>query len=257
MQKFKKVQKSNQLNQANFSDFSLSAYRVILHLIAELRKYDGLGNQLQLPIVNRECTLSAQEFTKEFPSVDSQAYNILKEAVDKLLKTTFHLKMDNGILKINVCSQAYYVEKEGRIDVRFTEEIMPHLATLSNNFTMYNLKEIAGFNSIYTTRLYELLMQFKTTGQYIATIEKLRYIFGCFDILSKYSDFKKRTIQHAVNEINSQYEMFLTFEEEKIGRKVEKVIFNFKKTLVHSAYDPIKNKMRTQLTRPKRKSIQN
>ncbi len=253
VKKVQKIQKSNQLNQANFSDFSLSAYRVILNLIAQLKKHDGDGNQLELPIINRECTLSAEAFSEEFPGVGQQhAYEILKDATEKLLKTIFQVKTDKGILKINVCSQAHYIEKEGRIDIRFTEEIMPHLAELGSNFTMYNLKEIAGFNSIYTTRLYELLMQFKTTGQYITTVDNLRYIFGCTNIFSRYNDFKKRTVNHAVNEINSQYEIHLSYEEIKKGKKVDKIIFYFKKTLIHLTYDPVKKKNRTQLIRPKK-----
>lgn len=253
LKKLKKVHKSNELNQANFSEFSLSCYRVLLNLISQIQQRDLLGNQISLPIINRECTLSANEYATEFKLTGNTAYEILKEATDKLMNTTFSMKTDKGILKINVCSQAHYVEKEGRIDIRFTEEIMPHLAELGKNFTMYNLKEISEFNSIYTTRLYELIMQFKTTGILEMSLDNLRYRLGCANIFSKYNDFKKRTIDHAVNEINSQYELNLNYKEIKVGRKIDKIVFTFKKTLMHLAYDPVKQKMRTQLTRPKSK----
>lgn len=249
--KLKKVQKSNELNQANFSEFSLTCYRVLLNLISNIQQRDYQGNQIPLPVITRECTLSAKEYAEEFNLSGNTAYAILKESTDKLMKTLFTTKTDIGILKINVCSQVHYVEKEGRIDIRFTEEIMPHLAELSKNFTMYNLKDISKFNSIYTTRIYELLMQFKTTGVFETSIENLRHSLGCKDIFSKYNDFKKRVIAHAVNEINSHYKLDLKFEEIKQGRKIEKVIFRFKKTLMHLAYDPVKQKLRTQLTPPK------
>lgn len=248
----KKIQKSNELNQANFSDFSLSCYRVLLNLISQIQRNDNLG-QLQLPVVNRECTLSAKDYAKEFKLAGNTAYEVLKSATDKLMKTNFSMKTDRGILKINVCSQAHYIEKEGRVDIRFTEEIMPHLAELSKNFTMYNLKEISGFDSIYTTRLYELIMQFKTTGIIDISIEKLRFILGCVDTLKQYTHLKQRAIEHAVIEINSQYTIGLSYKEIKNGRKIERVIFSFKPTLIHLAYDPVKKKMRTQLTKPKRK----
>jgi plasmid replication initiation protein len=159
---------------------------------------------------------------------------------------------DKGILKINVCSQAHYVEKEGRIDIRFTEEIMPHLTELGKNFTVYNLKEISKFSSIYTTRLYELLMQFKTTGTLNISVEDFRYKVGCVNIFKRYNDLKKRTIDHAVKEINLHYEINLTYLEEKSGRKISRLIFKFKPTLAHLVYDPVKKKMRTQLTKPKK-----
>lgn len=250
--KLNKVQKSNQLNQANFSDFSLSCYRVLLNLISQIQRNDNNGNQLQLPVVARECTLSAKDYSEEFNLAGNTAYEILKEATDKLMKTSFSLKTDRGILKINVCSQTHYVEKEGRIDIRFTEEIMPHLAELGQNFTMYNLKEVSQFSSIYTTRLYELLMQFKTTGIVDISIENLRFRLGCVSTLKQYTHLRQRAIDHAVQEINSQYEMNLNYSEIKVGRKVGRLIFKFKPTLVHLAYDPVKKKMRSQLTRPKK-----
>ena len=243
------------MNQANFSDFSLSCYRVLLNLISQIQRHDAEGSQLSLPVVSRMCSLSASEYAKEFPSVANRAYEILKEATDKLLKTTFTTRSIRGnVLKINVCAQAEYIDSEGRIDIRFTEEIMPHLAELGEKFTMYNLNEIAGFGSIYTTRLYELLMQFKTTGELRISVADLRFRLGCADVLSRYNDFKKKTFAHAVNEINSQWTLDVKYEEVKTGRTVTDLIFNFKQTFTRKAYDPVKKKMRTQLTRPRRKT---
>jgi hypothetical protein len=47
-----------------------------------------------------------------------------------------------------------------------------------------------------------------------------------------------------------------TFTEIKKGRAVEKLEFSFKKTLKNQVYDPVKKKIRTQLTRPKRKKME-
>lgn len=252
--KLTKVQKSNEMNQANFSDFSLSCYRVLLNLISQIQRHDAEGNQLSLPVINRMCSLSASEYAKEFPSVANRAYEVLKEATDKLMKTSFAIKTDTGTLKINVCAQAHYIEKEGRIDIEFTPNIMPHLAELGEKFTMYNLNEIAGFGSIYTTRLYELLMQFKTTGALKITVVDLRFKLGCINVLARYNHFKDKAIDHAINEINSQWTLDIKYKEIKTGRTVTDLIFTFKPTFTHKAFDPIKKKMRTQLTRPRRKT---
>ena len=249
IKKITKVQKSNEMNQANFSDFSLSCYRVLLNLISQIQRHGAEGNQLSLPVVSRMCSLSASAYAEEFPSVANRAYEILKDATDKLMKTNFSIKTDKGVLKINVCAQAHYVENEGRIDIEFTPNIMPHLAELGEKFTMYNLNEIAGFGSIYTTRFYELLMQFKTTGELRISIADLRFKLGCTDVLSRYNDFKKKTFAHAVNEINSQWTLDVKYEEIKTGKTVTDLIFTFKPTFTRKAYDPIRKRMRTQLTR--------
>jgi plasmid replication initiation protein len=131
---------------------------------------------------------------------------------------------------------------------------MPHLAELGEKFTMYNLNEIAGFGSIYTTRLYELLMQFKTTGELKISVADLRFKLGCTEVFSRYNNFKQFAIQHAVDEINSQWTLDVKYNEIKTGRTVTNLIFTFKPTFTRKAYDPVKKKMRTQLTRPRRKT---
>ena len=256
-QKLAKVFKSNDLNQSNFGDFGLSAYRVFLNLITKIQRYDKNNELVTNDIVNREYSLSATEYAKEFNIPRNTAYNILKEVIDKLLKTSLSLPVELGLLKINVCSQALYIKDKGQINVRFTEEIMPHLAEIKNRFTMYNLCEVSGFNSIYTTRFYELLMQYKTTGILSISVSKLREVLGCINNYKLYNDFKRHGFGHAVKEINSQYEIGITFEEIKKGRAVEKLEFSFKKTIKNQVYDPVKKKTRTQLTRPKRKTSKN
>lgn len=255
-EKSKKVQKSNDLNQANFSDFSLSCYRVLLNLITKIQRHDVNGELISANLVSRTCSLSVSEYAKEFHLDGNTAYAILKEATDKLMKTSFSIQKDFGIRKINVCSQADYRKSQGIIDIRFTEEIMPHLAELTSNFTMYNLNEIAGFGSIYTTRLYELIMQFKTTGKIEITVKDLRFKLGCVDKFKQYYDFKKFTFAHAIEEINRQWTLSIQCEEIKTGKTVTDLIFTFKPTFTRKAYDPVRQKMRTQLTKPKRKPKQ-
>jgi plasmid replication initiation protein len=118
---------------------------------------------------------------------------------------------------------------------------------------MYNLNDLAGFDSIYTTRLYELLMQFKQTGELKNTVADLRFALGCVAKFKLYADFKRFTIQHAVDEINSQWTLNLEYKEIKTGRTVTDLIFTFNKTFSQKIYDPATKKMRTQLTKPRRK----
>lgn len=251
--KLSKVTKSNDINQANFSDFSLSSYRVFLNLLTKLQHYDKDKNLIPLSLASRNCSLSASEYAEEFNIPQNKAYGILKTAVDHLLKTSYSIPFENGnIMKINICSQAYYRKNEGQIDVRFTEEIMPHLAGLSDKFTMYHLNDIAGFESIYTTRLWELLMQWQGVGELSITIEELRFALGCVAKFKLYADFKRKAFEHAVNEINSQYAINLTFEEVKTGKAVTSLIFRFKAVQQGQFYDVYQQKMRTKFSQYKK-----
>jgi plasmid replication initiation protein len=98
---------------------------------------------------------------------------------------------------------------------------------------LYNLKEVANFGSLYTTRLYELIQEFKETGWLLKSVEQLRDIFAIGHKFKTYNNFKQKTFAHACKEINDNYDIDLRFEEEKKGRKVVGVKFFFKKTLVH------------------------
>jgi plasmid replication initiation protein len=140
----------------------------------------------------------------------------------------------NEVWEINICSTAKYNKKEGRITVKFTDDIMPYLAQVRKRFVLYNLKEIANFGSLYTTRLYELIQEFKETGWMLKSIDQLRKVFAIGNNKFKlYGNFKAKILNHACKEINDNYDMDLRFEEEKEGRRVVAVKFFFKKTLVH------------------------
>ena len=162
--------------------------------------------------------------------------------------------MPDGILKINVCSQSYYREKSGTIDIEFTPNIMPHIAGLSEKFTMFKLNDIAGLDSIYSTRLYELLMQWKTVGELELTIQELRFSLGCVNKFNLYNDFKRFAFGHAVNEINSKFDINLSFKEIKTGREITDVAFKFKAIQRQEFYDVYQQQMRTKVSSFKKKT---
>lgn len=258
--KFSKVYKSNDLNQSSFSGYNLSVYRVLLNIISKIkhRNFNKISDQESLK--NREYSLSAAEYSEEFKISKDAAYLAMHQAVKKLMETcvSFPVKRNEkeGILTVNVCESAFYEKNSGKINIKFTESIMPHLVQLNNKFTMYNLSEISGLNSIYSTRLYELLMQHKTTGKLVISVEKLRYSLDCINTHKLYADFKRSGFGHAVNEINSKYDINIKFNEIKEGRSVDRIEFTFKKTEIDQVYDPVTKKVRNQLTRPKKKKIE-
>lgn len=230
-----KVFKNKKLNTANFGNFTHNDYQIFLHLVSKIGGVDECGKYLQPEHLQREHTLTAKEFSEVFNANVDNSYKVLRKAVDKLMKTDIKIENpeDKGVVRINVCSKAEYNKNEGRISIKFTDDIMPYLAQVRKKFVLYNLKEIANFSSLYTTRLYELIQEFQETGWLLKSVDQLRQIFAVGDKLSLYADLKKKTFNHACQEINNNYDMNLRFEEIKEGRKVVAVKFLFKKTLVH------------------------
>ncbi|MBX9837107.1 MAG: replication initiation protein [Silvanigrellaceae bacterium] len=233
--KTSKVFKNKKLNTANFGNFTHNDYQIFLHLVSKIGGVDECGKYLQSEHLQREHILTAKEFSEVFNANVDNSYKVLRKAVDKLMKTDIKIEKpeDKGVVRINVCSKAEYNKNEGRISIKFTDDIMPYLAQVRKKFVLYNLKEIANFSSLYTTRLYELIQEFQETGWVLKSVDQLRQIFAVGDKLSLYADLKKKTFNHACQEINNNYDMNLRFEEIKEGRKVVAVKFFFKKTLVH------------------------
>lgn len=253
-----KIYKDNRLNNANFGDFTHSDYRIFLHLISKLGGIDEYGKYLQPEQLQREHVLTANEYSKIFNMDIHNSYGFLKQAVDKLVKTDIRIERveGRGYRRINVCSQAEYNVDCGSIKIRFTDDIMPYLAQVKQRFMLYNLKEVSGFHSLYTTRLYELIQEFKGTGCIKRSVEQLREIFAVGDKLKEYKDFKKRTFEHACKEINKIYDYGLTFEEFKKGRKVVAIEFIFKKTTVQRVINPKTGVPNNIYTKPKRHTTQ-
>jgi plasmid replication initiation protein len=230
-----KIYKDNKLNNANFGEFTHNDYQVFLHLVSKIGGVDEEGRYLQPEQLQREHVLTAKEFSEVFNTNIHHSYRLLNKACRKLMKIDLTLARNESteLWQINVCSTAKYNKKEGRITIKFTDDIMPYLSQVHQKFVLYNLKEIANFNSIYTTRLYELIQQFKETGYMIKSVTQLRESFAVGTKFKAYKDFKKRTFDHACKEINNNYEMNLGYEEIKEGRKVVAIKFVFKKTKIH------------------------
>ena len=248
-----KVYKSKKLNNANFGDFTLNDHQVLLYLISKMGGVDEFGKYLQPEQLQKDHVLTSKEFCEIFNTGLSNSYKILRKACKKLMKTSIVLENfeSTELREINICAEATYKKKEGMIEVKFTDSIMPFLAQTKRRFVLYNLKEIANFGSLYTTRLYELIQEFKETGWMLRSIDQLRCIFAVGNKLKSYKDFKQNTFAHACQEINDNYNMDLRFEEIKEGRKVVAVKFFFKQVKVLQVLNPKTGLTSNVYTKPK------
>lgn len=253
-----KVYKNKKLNNANFGTYNLNDYQVFLQLVSKLGKVDINGTYQQPQDLEREHTLTAKEFSQAFGIDLNTAYGVLKRASHKLARTAITLQKPElfQIWDIPVCQNSVYNTKEGSLTIKFNEDIMPYLAQVKQKFVLYNLKEVANFGSLYSTRLYELIQEFKDTGYIIKSVAQLREVFAVGKKFADYHDFKRKTFAHAVDEINAQYEMNLRFNELKEGRKVVSIRFEFTASHKTQTYNPTTKHLVNITVKPKRKKNQ-
>ena len=57
-----------------------------------------------------------------------------------------------------------YVENEALVRFRFSDDVIPLITQLEQQFTSYELEQVSSLTSVYAIRLYELLVAWRSTG---------------------------------------------------------------------------------------------
>ena len=93
-------------------------------------------------------------------------------------------------------------------------------------YTPLNLNVLLGLNNFYAQRIYELLRLWSGKKESINyTVDYLRECFNLGDKYPRYNNFKERVIDPALEALNSTEKFKITYEELKLGRKVDSITF--------------------------------
>lgn len=155
------VVKDNALIEASYK-LSLVEQRLILMAIVEMRKPLDYQNK------PREIVISASDYARHFDTHINTAYQALQDATKDLMarQFTFIDIVDGKKIKKTSrwVSEIGYGVNEAVVTMKFAPAIMPLISELERRFTSYSLDRIASLNSAYAVRLYELLIQWRSTG---------------------------------------------------------------------------------------------
>ena len=222
------VSKSNTLIEASYT-LNLVAQRLIVLAIIKAR------NQGELSKVGGIHRITAIEYRAYFGCALPMAYESLQSACKSLYESEFVWlgKDEQGDPQKNTSrfvQRATYNEGKGFVEVMFGNDIIPLITRLSKEYTEYELIQIRNLNSVYALRVFEMLMQWKILGKTpLVTIEDLRSRLGIADHQYKLmSNFKKRVLDLAINEINEHTDITASYEQHKAGRAITGFTFKFK-----------------------------
>lgn len=220
------VVKSNKVIEASYM-LSLSEQRVLLACIAQIDSKAELTENYRF-----EITASGMADLVGLDSL-SNAYRDLKKAAEKLYERSVVIDDPDPLnpqiaqRKTRWISSIDYVPGEGKLVLSFSFGIIPYLSQLSREFTQYKLKHVAKFESVYSIRLYELLVQWSSAGEREIEVEWLKNQFQVDDKYSRLTDLKKRVIEPAVAEINEHSNFWVSYGQRKSGRTVTHFQFKF------------------------------
>ena len=222
------VVKDNNLINASYS-LGLVEQRLVLLAIIEARESSkGIDSETFLEI-------HAQHYADRFDVNVKNTYAMLSEAAQTLFnRQVTYMMVDEKRNKpekrvIRWVSGISYVEGAGVLKLRFSPEIVPLITRLEQNFTSYELEQVKSLN-VYATRLYELLVCWRSTGNTpIIEIEDFRSKIGVLPTEYKLmSDFKKRVFEPAIQQINKHTDLTVNYDQHKSGRTITGFSFKFK-----------------------------
>lgn len=213
------IVKSNQVIEASYQ-LSAVEQRIVLAAISRIPKSQPITDDELYPVsVNELQLLGVHEKT---------AYRDLKEGINRLYERSINLSIDDKSIKMRWVQEIQFLDSQSIIGIRFSKPILPFISNLSREFTKYALSDIAGINSGYGIRIYELLVQYRQIGKREISVESLRSMLELGKKYPLFADFKKRVIDTAVDQINECSPLSVSYEQKKTGRKVTHILFSFK-----------------------------
>lgn len=220
------IVKDNALINASYN-LDLIEQRLILLAVAQSRKF---GFELS---PDKKIQIKVSDYIDIYNVNGRSVYENIKGACATLFERQFTY-MEKQIKGVRVAksrwvSEIAYNNEMMTVDITFAPSVIPLISMLEKHFTSYELEQVADLNSKYSVRLYELLISWRSQGKTpMIKIEDIRYRLGVQENEYKtVSDFKKWTIELAINEINEKTDIQVSYEQHKAGRRIIGFTFSF------------------------------
>src|SRR5699024_8077291 len=216
------VTQSNRLIEAKHThSLTLREQKIILTFVSMIQP-----NDKDFKIYS----LSVKEFYKLFNLKGREHYTHIKRIIKKLMEKTIEIpREDGGYLITHWATHVEYIAGKAVIEFSFHPKLKPYLLQLKRTFTSYKLTNILSLGSYYSIRFYEILKKWERTGKWEANIGYLKELLGITQkSYNVYGNLKNRIIKPSIEELNSQTDLKVTFEEIKKGRRVVKIVFRIR-----------------------------
>ncbi len=223
------VVKDNALIQASYT-LDTVEQRLILLAIAEARE-TGQGIT-----ENSLLEVHASSYINTFNVEKHTAYTVLRDASRSLFDryVTYHdINPKTGKDRSFHCrwvDKIGYEHQSGVVFLRFTQDIVPLITRLEENFTKYEIQQVSKLTSTYAIRLYELLIQWRSSGQTpIFNLSTFRQQLGVEAAQYKtMSNFKTYVLDFALKQVNELTDITANYQQHKTGRTISGFSFTFK-----------------------------
>lgn len=172
-------------------------------------------------------TITADNFAQTFNVDKTNVYRQLEEASKELAERWLRTNDGKYREQFRWVFGVRYHDNEGKVTLGFSPWVVPYLTSLQKQFTSLKLSQVANLKSIYSIRLLEFLMQFKSTGKFIIDLNKFKERLGIENEYKRFFDLKKRVIDVAVNELKEKSNLMVNWKSIKCGKTIKQIEFIF------------------------------
>lgn len=214
----KQVRKANELIQKSHFNLSAQQQKILLYVISQISPFDKEF---------KEYTFDIKDFCEicGLDEKNSGYYTELKQQIKKIADKSSWIEFnDDEEVLVRWIEKPKIKKNSGIIKIRLDEDLKPYLLQLKANYTQYDIIYTLNFKSKYSIRLYELIksIHYNELDDYERTykLEDLKKSLGA-ESYTKFSHFKDRVLETAVNEVNLFSDKFIRYKTIRQGRSIE------------------------------------
>ena len=183
--------------------------RLFLTMVASVNKDDIELNTLKIPV---------SEFAELWGLDPDGAYSRLKEALRGLRGKEFFVEGINPttgrkrFLSTSYITTAAYEQGYAYATAKISDEFKPYLLALKACYTSYVLENVMQLDTVNAIRNYELLKQYQSLGQRTFSVAEYKQLLRLEGKYSLNADLRRYVIDPAVNEINANTDIQVSYE---------------------------------------------
>lgn len=219
-----KVVKSNEIIQKARYDLTIQELKTLAYIFSKIKPIDTEDKEYCFSI-REYCQVSGIDYN------NGGNYEYIKKTLKNLRDKSFWLtEPDGSEVLVGWLSKARINKGTGKIKVKLDEDIAKYVIGLFSNYTQYELLSTLPMRSAYSFRIYELLKSYSYSGRnpkITFDLEELKKKLMATNY-DRFPDFRRKVLEIAVKEINIYTDLEVTWEPEKKGKKVIKLIFEVK-----------------------------
>ncbi|WP_035568013.1 replication initiation protein [Hymenobacter sp. IS2118] len=215
------VRQSNALTNARF-EYSELQLDLFFFMLSKLRKtQESLVYQLNI---------------KELSALTGKQYHLpyLLLATEGMMSRVFTITTEKSVKQLSMFQRIEYLTGTGITEIKLSEDILPHLFHLKDNFTSYGLAAALRLSSKYAKRIYQLCSQWKDLGETKKyDVQDLKKTLGLIDDkgnekMKQFGQLRSFVLDPAVKQINEHTELHISYQLEKVGRSFKNIVFTVK-----------------------------